>query len=96
MSKIRHILRLHSQGHSKLQIATQTGVARNTLKKYLNQFVTSGLTIVQINTLSDKALEDLFIKIDTPAIPAKLATLFALFPHISKELKRKGVTRKLL
>ncbi len=96
MSKIRHILRLHSQGHSKLQIATQTGVARNTLKKYLQTFFSSGLTIEQINTLSDKALEDLFIKVEVPPVNGKIAALAALLPHYDKELKRKGVTRKLL
>jgi transposase len=96
MSKIRHILRLHSQGHSKLQIATQTGVARNTLKKYLQTFLSSGLTIEQINTLSDKSLEDLFIKVEAPRVNDKIVALVALLPHYDKELKRKGVTRKLL
>ena len=42
MSKIRHILRLQAQGRSKLQIAAQTGISRNTLKKYLKEFVDSG------------------------------------------------------
>ena len=35
MNKIRQILRLHSRGVSKLKIAEQTGVARNTIKKYI-------------------------------------------------------------
>ena len=61
MNKIRHILRLHSQGRSKLLIAHQTGVARNTLKKYLKEFISSGLSYAEISELADKDLEDLFI-----------------------------------
>jgi transposase len=62
MSKIRQILRLHSQGRSKLLIAGQTGVSRNTLKKYLKEFERSGLSFEEITALSDKDLEDLFVK----------------------------------
>jgi response regulator of citrate/malate metabolism len=54
MIKIRQILRLQSQGCSKLQIAAQTGIARNTLKKYIKEFICSGLTFDEINELSDK------------------------------------------
>ena len=53
MSKIRQILRLHSQGRSKLLIADQTGVSRNTLKKYLKEFEQSGLSYTEITALCD-------------------------------------------
>jgi transposase len=96
MSKIRHILRLHSQGRSKLLIASQTGVARNTLKKYLREFEQSGLSFEEVNELSDKDLEDLFIKPEEKPLKPKLQTLVSLFPAADKELKRKGVTRLLL
>ena len=96
MSKIRHILRLHTQGRSKLQIAMQTGVSRNTLKKYIKEFISSGLGFDEINELSDKDLEDLFVKPEDQPINDKLQILFSLFPAMDKELKRKGVTRRLL
>jgi transposase len=96
MIKIRQILRLHTQGHSKLKIAMQTGVARNTLKKYLAAFAASGLSFEQINVLSDKDLEDLFVKPEEKPLNEKLQTLFSLFPAIDKELKKKGVTRQML
>jgi DNA replication protein DnaC len=41
---------------SKLQIAAQTGIARNTLKKYIKEFTSSGLSFEEINELSDKEL----------------------------------------
>jgi len=96
MSKIRQLLRLHTQGSSKVQIARQTGIARNTLKKYLAAFDAAGLNYEDVNKLSDKELEELFIKpLDKP-LTKKLQTLFELFPQMEKELKRKGVTRHLL
>lgn len=90
MIKIRQILRLHTQGCSKLKIATQTGVARNTLKKYLAAFTSSGLSFEEINELSDKDLEDLFVKPQEQPVSEKLQTLFSLFPSIDKELGEKG------
>lgn len=96
MIKIRQILRLQSQGCSKLQIAAQTGIARNTLKKYIKEFIASGLTFDEINELSDKELEDLFVKPEDKPLNERLQTLFSLFPAIDKELKKKGVTRQLL
>jgi transposase len=96
MIKIRQILRLQNQGCSKLQIAAQTGIARNTLKKYIKEFTSSGLSFEEINELSDKELEDLFVKPEDRPLNERLQILFSLFPAIEKELKRKGVTRQLL
>ena len=96
MSKIRHILRLHVQGHSKLQIAYQISISRNTLKKYLRDFEESGLSFEEIDRLSDKDIENLFVKEKEKAPSVKLEILFSLFPSMDKELKRKGVTRALL
>jgi len=96
MSKIRQILRLHCQGQSKLLIANHTCVARNTVKKYIKEFERSGLGYAEVNELSDKDLEDLFIKPEEKALNAKLQAMFSLFPAMDKELKRKGVTRFML
>ena len=97
MSKIRHVLRLYTQGLSKLQIAFHAGVSRNTLKKYIKEFVKSKLTYEEINELSDKDLEELFVyRNELKPASDRLQTLFDLLPYIDKELKRKGVTRRLL
>jgi transposase len=96
MSKIRQILRLHSQKRSKLQISQQTGVSRNTIKKYLKEFTQSQLSFAEINELSDKDLEDLFVKPDDKPINPKLEYLHSLFPTMDKELRKKGITRQLL
>lgn len=96
MIKIRQILRLHSQGRSKVQIAVQTGTSRNTLKKYLREFEGSKLTYDEISVLSDKDLEDLFIKPEDNPLNDKLQRLFSLFPAMDKALKKKGVTQYVL
>ena len=96
MNKIRQIFRLHSLGISKLKIAEQTGVARNTIKKYIKEFTESKLSFLEINILCDKDLEDLFVKPESPPVNLKLATLFNLFPSMDKELKKRGVTRQML
>ena len=93
MSKIRQLLRLHSQGCSKLQIAAQTGIARNTIKKYLRVLKSQALSIEALHSLSDKELETLFVESQKKPVSEKLQTLFNLFPELDKSLKRKGVTR---
>jgi transposase len=96
MIKIRQILRLHSQGRSKVQIAAHTGISRNTLKKYLKEFEESKLTYDELRVLSDKDLEDLFIRPGDRPINNRLLQLFSLFPTMDKALKKKGVTRYAL
>src|SRR5271170_1471580 len=92
MSKVRQILRLHSEGRSKLQIAMQTGVSRNTLKKYIREFTASGIRFAELSELSDSDLESLFVKGEEPGLSQRQQILFNLFPAMDKELKRKGVT----
>ncbi|GAB3416791.1 helix-turn-helix domain-containing protein [Niabella aquatica] len=84
MIKIRQILRLHTQGYSKLKIAAQTGISRNTLKKYLKKFNSSGLSFEEIGELSDKDLEDLFVKQEDEPVNKKLQALFSRFPLLKK------------
>lgn len=54
ISEIRQILMMYSQGRRKLSIAAQTGMSRNTAKKYLIAFDVSGFAFKEINTLNNK------------------------------------------
>jgi len=96
MIKIRQILRLHDQGRSKYQIAEQTGISRNTLKKYIKEFEESGLTFLEVSELSDKDLEELFTNQEGSLLSEKQHKLFSMFPAMDKELKKRGVTRQIL
>jgi hypothetical protein len=57
---IARFMRLYSQGESKLKISDLTGVSRNTLKKYLKIYIRQGLTLPDIERLSDQELDHLF------------------------------------
>lgn len=98
MSKIRQILRLHSQCESNLAIRRLTGVSRNTLKKYIKDYKTLGLNIIEIEELSDHDLSELFtqFKSHQEKLSKRAITLYNLFPDIDKQLKRKGITKQLL
>lgn len=96
MSKIRQILRMYTQGRSKLSIAAQAGVSRNTAKKYFAAFDASGFTFEEINTLNDKELEDFFGKSNERPPDKRMLALQRCFAQTDKELKRVGMNRRIL
>ena len=96
MSKIRQILRLYAQGESKRKISEMTGTARNTLKKYILQFIEMRLTMDAINEMDDQALDLFFGAAPEPPVSARYEKLHALLPAYEKLIKRKGVTVTML
>lgn len=98
MSKIRQILRLHSQGKSNLAIYRLTGVSRNTLKKYIKDYKTLNLNMVEIEELSDYDLNELFtqFKPNQEKLSDKARLLYAQFPEIDKQLRKKGITLQMM
>jgi transposase len=96
MSKIRHILRMYSQGRSIMSIAAQADASRNTVKKYVGSFKASSYTFEEVNALNDKELEDFFGKSKEQPANSRMQSMQRCFPHIDKELKRTGVTRHML
>ena len=38
MSKIKQVLQLHEQGHSNRQISKETGINKETVNNYVNQY----------------------------------------------------------
>lgn len=98
MSKIRNILKLHAQGIGKLTISNQLRASRNTVKRYIHLYTVLGLSIDEVMSMSDTELDQLFSKTELPSTIEKqqLEDLYNFFPHMTKELRRKGVTRKLM
>lgn len=96
MSKLRQMLRLHTKGESKLKISELTGVSRNTLKKYLKIYKRLGLSLHDIEGLSDQKLDHLFGENLMPEPSDKYKALESFFPTMEKELKKRGITRQLL
>ena len=95
MKKVRLIIRMYTEGLSKKTISEKSGCSRNTVKKYINQFIALGKSFDELNQLSNTALEALF-KAEEPSPSSKLEVLRSYFPEMEKALKRKGVTRETL
>jgi transposase len=93
MSKIRQILRLYVQGTGKKQISAITGVARNTIKKYLQKFISLKITYADIEAMDDHQLDTLFTPQQQAPVDDRYEQMQQLLPEITKQLKRKGVTR---
>src|SRR5690349_15301800 len=93
MSRIRQLLRLYAQGKGKKQISMLTGIARNTVKKYLQLFTTLKLTYADVDALSDYELDQLFTPPPPTTKDERYEQLQQLLPCIEKQLKHKGVTR---
>ena len=85
MSKARTILKMYTEGVSKQSISVRTGATRNTVKKYIRQFVAMGKTLEEIDKLSDTQLEAMF---STPrqevTIDQRKADLFSLLSQYGK------------
>jgi len=92
MLRLRQILRYFTQGTSKKQISEITGVARNTVKRYIGRFISLKITYEDIMALTDHELESLFIE-PHPGLPdARFERLQQLLPGIEKQMSRKGMT----
>jgi transposase len=93
MNKIKQIIRNHAQGRGTKQISTITGVARNTVKEYLRRFKTLGLTLEEVELMTESALAVLLIGSPDPIVDTKRhAELQPLIPGIVKALRKRGMT----
>jgi transposase len=97
MFTVRQILRLYSSGKGTKSISQSTGIARNTVKKYLYRFVLSEKTIGQIEAMSDAEMSRLFlIKEPIVTINKRLSDLEPLLPSLAAMLKKRGVTKGMV
>lgn len=96
MSKLRQVLRLYSEGKSKSFISNYILLSRNTVKKYIKQFIELKTTFEELDKRSDVELEKLFITDKQKELSPKLKNLYSFFPYAEKELKKTGVTKMLL
>ena len=96
MEKVREIVRLKEVAHlSERAISRALNVSRPIIKKYLAAIEKAGLDFTAIKKMPDETL--LEIVADTsPAQSEKYRILASQFPHFAKELKRTGVTLRLL
>ena len=96
MSQIKQLLRLHRQGCSIKAIARTLSISKNTVKSYLAKLQTASFNTEELLTLDDPVFESRF-HLGNPAYKdPRYIHLKGRLEYFSKELKRVGVTKKLL
>lgn len=92
MTNYREILRLHSLGLNKTEIAASCHCARNTVAATLQRAANCGLQWPLPEKMSDKQLSERLF----PATASKLVYKMPDYAYVHKELQRSGVTLNLL
>jgi len=98
MNKIKQILRLYTQHKGTKYISLQTGIARNTVKKYISKFNKLKIEFELIEALDEAALNELFGKqtLPEPIVSDRYKKLLSFFPYMDREMKKTGVTQAML
>lgn len=92
MEQLKQVLQLKRDGFSIKAIARTTGIARNTIKKYLARIDTDSTVKVSNKKLAQTAYDN-----DTTELKGERhAVLPEHFLHAETELNKTGVTRQLL
>ena len=92
MTNYREILRLHSLGLNKTEIASSCQCARNTVAATLQRAANCGLQWPLPEEMSDKQLSERLF----PTSPSKPVYKMPDYAYVHKELQRSGVTLNLL
>lgn len=93
MSKVKQILQLYTRGVNKTMIVRHTGVSRNTVKRFIRDFIAMNTDIEVILEMPDRDLELLFKAQPTYEQDPRYKVLVEFFPQVDKALKQKGNTR---
>lgn len=96
MYKIRQLLRLYASGRGTKFISGTTGIARNTVKKYLLQFVSLRCTMTEIEAMNDAELARVFLFKKPVAEDPRANDLELLLPTLIARLRKRGVTKKMI
>jgi len=94
MRKIKEILRLkHESGLSNRAIARACSISKETVREYLSRAAAAGLGWPLGDELNEEAVERLLFPAAAPPEKARHAPDWA---EVGRELRKKGVTRRLL
>jgi transposase len=97
MFTIRQVLRLYAKGKGTKYISQSTGIARNTVKKYLYRYVYLKLTLEQLDKMSDAQMSKAFlVKHSATADNKRLLELEPLLPAFATLLKKRGITKGMV
>jgi transposase len=96
MSQIKQILQLHKQGKKNKTIADALGVARKTVRKTIERMHAGGWTIDELLALEDPEVESRLYAGNAAYTEEKFQRLKGRLDYYAAELKRHGVTKRLL
>lgn len=96
MSQIKQLLRLHTQGYSIKAMARALNISRNTVKSYLQKLHTEPLAPQELLDLEDPVLETRFHSGNPAYKDPRYVHFKGKLQEFYRELKKTGVTRKLL
>jgi hypothetical protein len=96
MYKIRQLIRLYADGRGSKFISSTTGIARNTVKKYLVQFVTLGLSLQDIEKITDGQLASIFLPEKPVEVIPRVVQLEKMLPELVVMLRRRGITKSMV
>lgn len=98
MAKVKNILRCYAMGMGIKEISNTFNLSRNTVRRYVRQFMKSGYSLDSLMSISELQLQELFDAKDLPDRRQSLRRieLEALLPDYAKRLRRRGVTAALL
>ena len=98
MNKVRQVLRCHANGNGAKSISNLTGIARNTVRKYLRRFMELNRDVEELLKLEDPELNAVFgvASATTEPTSSRYVEIMGLMPEYVKQLKKKGMTRQKL
>lgn len=96
MSQIKQLIRLHTQGYSIKAIARTLSISKNTVKSYLQKLHSAALDPQELLVLEDPVLETRFHSGNPAYKDPRYAHLRGKLEYLAAELKKTGVTKKLL
>lgn len=92
----QNYLRGYFEGHGSKQVSKLTGVSRNTIKSYPKRFHQSGMIFEEASQFSDEGLAELILGPPSPFLQSdRLEVLLPLLPRIVRQLRKKGMTRRV-
>lgn len=96
MSKLKQVLQLHENGASNRSVASQLGLYKETVNKYIRQFQALSVDIKELLKKDDPELERIFNGGSPAYVDKRFEDFSRRLPYLEKELGHKHVTRMQL
>ena len=96
--KLKDLFRCYASGIGIRSLCPMFGLSRNTVRQYVRKFCESGITLEQLQSMSEHHLQEMFCeskKRERKPSPRQVQ-LEALLPDYAARLKHKGVTVRSL